>query len=190
MPCLLVPQAISKPNINCASGPARPVVIASSGPLHVTLTAGATSTTRFPHLTLPSSDAESLLRRRLPLASASTALGSGGRAVTLVEYALIDPWLLYGRLEKREAANQRTAKSLEQVFSVKLTPFSPYLLVLTCIYAACKVEENHVSAEELGKGIQQDHQIILNNEMVVYQEFFHTRDEEQEKFKVHPSAVN
>ncbi|RRT76478.1 hypothetical protein B296_00002273, partial [Ensete ventricosum] len=93
-------------------------------------------------------------------------------------------------LEKREAANQRTAKSLEQVFSAKLTPFSPYLLVLTCIYAACKVEENHVSAEELGKGIQQDHQIILNNEMVVYQEIFHTRDEEQEKFKVHPSAVN
>jgi len=29
------------------------------------------------------------------------------------------------------------------------------------------VEENHVSAEELGKGIQQDHQIILNNEMIL-----------------------
>lgn len=40
---------------------------------------------------------------------------------------------------------------------------------LTCIYASCKVEENHVSAEELGKGIQQDHQVILNNEMVVLQ---------------------
>lgn len=38
---------------------------------------------------------------------------------------------------------------------------------LTCIYSSCKVEENHVSAEELGKGIQQDHQIILNNEMIV-----------------------
>ena len=38
---------------------------------------------------------------------------------------------------------------------------------LTCVYASCKVEENHVSAEELGKGIQQDHQIILNNEMIV-----------------------
>lgn len=46
-----------------------------------------------------------------------------------------------------------------------------YFLVhrLTCIYAACKIEENHVSAEELGKGISQDHQLILNNEMIVYQ---------------------
>uniref|UniRef100_A0A368UH75 Cyclin C-terminal domain-containing protein n=1 Tax=Glycine max TaxID=3847 RepID=A0A368UH75_SOYBN len=41
--------------------------------------------------------------------------------------------------------------------------------MLTCIYAACKIEENHVSAEELGKGISQDHQMILNNEMIVYQ---------------------
>lgn len=40
---------------------------------------------------------------------------------------------------------------------------------LTCIYAACKAEENHVSAEELGKGIEQDHQVILNNEMLVLQ---------------------
>jgi len=40
---------------------------------------------------------------------------------------------------------------------------------LTCIYGACKIEENHVSAEELGKGISQDHQLILNNEMIVYQ---------------------
>lgn len=40
---------------------------------------------------------------------------------------------------------------------------------LTCVYAACKIEENHVSAEELGKGISQDHQMILNYEMIVYQ---------------------
>lgn len=40
---------------------------------------------------------------------------------------------------------------------------------LTCIYAACKAEENHVSAEELGKGIEQDHHVILNNEMLVLQ---------------------
>ncbi|KAL6506768.1 hypothetical protein OROHE_022205 [Orobanche hederae] len=40
---------------------------------------------------------------------------------------------------------------------------------LTCIYAACKAEENYVSAEELGKGIEQDHQMILNNEMLVLQ---------------------
>ncbi|XP_011076677.1 cyclin-H1-1 [Sesamum indicum] len=45
----------------------------------------------------------------------------------------------------------------------------PKNIMLTCIYAACKAEENHVSAEELGKGIEQDHQMILNNEMLVLQ---------------------
>jgi cyclin H len=45
------------------------------------------------------------------------------------------------------------------------------LIRLTCIYASCKVEENHVSAEELGKGIKQDHKPILNNEMLVLQVF-------------------
>lgn len=45
----------------------------------------------------------------------------------------------------------------------------PKNVMLTCIYAACKIEENHVSAEELGKGISQDHQLILNYEMIVYQ---------------------
>lgn len=45
----------------------------------------------------------------------------------------------------------------------------PKNIMLTCIYAACKIEENHVSAEELGKGISQDHQMILNYEMIVYQ---------------------
>ncbi|XP_059439115.1 cyclin-H1-1 [Corylus avellana] len=45
----------------------------------------------------------------------------------------------------------------------------PKNIMLTCIYGACKIEENHVSAEELGKGISQDHQLILNNEMIVYQ---------------------
>ncbi|KAJ0818053.1 putative cyclin [Helianthus annuus] len=45
----------------------------------------------------------------------------------------------------------------------------PKDIMLTCIYTACKAEENHVSAEELGKGIDQDHQVILNNEMIVLQ---------------------
>ncbi|XP_060219170.1 cyclin-H1-1 isoform X1 [Lycium barbarum] len=45
----------------------------------------------------------------------------------------------------------------------------PKDIMLTCIYAACKAEENHVSAEELGKGIGQDHHVILNNEMLVFQ---------------------
>lgn len=45
----------------------------------------------------------------------------------------------------------------------------PKDIMLTCVYSACKIEENHVSAEELGKGIKQDHQMILNNEMLVLQ---------------------
>ncbi|GAV88742.1 Cyclin_N domain-containing protein [Cephalotus follicularis] len=45
----------------------------------------------------------------------------------------------------------------------------PKHIMLTCVYAACKIEENHVSAEELGKGISQDHQMILNYEMIVLQ---------------------
>ncbi len=40
---------------------------------------------------------------------------------------------------------------------------------LTCIYLSCKVEEFHVSAEELGKGIQQDPQVVLKNELTVLQ---------------------
>ncbi|KAF3541704.1 hypothetical protein F2Q69_00024893 [Brassica cretica] len=40
-----------------------------------------------------------------------------------------------------------------------------YLQWLTCVYAACKIEENHVSAEEIGKGIKQDHHVILKYEM-------------------------
>ncbi|OAY63683.1 cyclin-H1-1 [Ananas comosus] len=82
----------------------------------------------------------------------------------------------------------------------------PKHIMLTCVYTSCKVEENHVSAEELGKGIQQDHQMILNNEMIVLQslgfdlivyapyrsvkgfiedieEFCQARNGEQEKFK-------
>ncbi|XP_021772921.1 cyclin-H1-1-like isoform X3 [Chenopodium quinoa] len=45
----------------------------------------------------------------------------------------------------------------------------PKSVMLTCIYLACKIEENHVSAEELGKGIQQDHRMILDNELLVLQ---------------------
>ncbi|CAN1219895.1 CYCH1-1 [Linum perenne] len=45
----------------------------------------------------------------------------------------------------------------------------PKHIMLTCIYTACKIEENHVSAEELGKGISQDHQMILNFELIVLQ---------------------
>ncbi|KAL1198035.1 Cyclin-H1-1 [Cardamine amara subsp. amara] len=45
----------------------------------------------------------------------------------------------------------------------------PKEIMLTCVYAACKIEENHVSAEEIGKGIKQDHHIILKYEMAVLQ---------------------
>lgn len=88
----------------------------------------------------------------------------------------------------------------------------PKNVMLTCIYTACKIEENHVSAEELGKGISQDHQLILNNEMIVYQslefdlivyapyrsidgfvydieEFCHVKDDELHMFKaLHETA--
>ncbi|XP_057250343.1 cyclin-H1-1 isoform X5 [Beta vulgaris subsp. vulgaris] len=47
----------------------------------------------------------------------------------------------------------------------------PKSVMLTCIYLACKIEESHVSAEELGKGIQQDHRMILDNEVLVLQDF-------------------
>jgi cyclin H len=46
---------------------------------------------------------------------------------------------------------------------------NPKEIMLTCIYTACKAEENHVLAEELGRGIEQDHHTILNNEMLVLQ---------------------
>ncbi|XP_010546709.1 PREDICTED: cyclin-H1-1 isoform X2 [Tarenaya hassleriana] len=82
----------------------------------------------------------------------------------------------------------------------------PKEIMLTCVYAACKIEENHVSAEEIGKGIQQDHQIILKYEMAVLQSlefdlivyapyraiegfvddmeaFFQARDDEVQKLK-------
>ncbi|CAA7024708.1 unnamed protein product [Microthlaspi erraticum] len=45
----------------------------------------------------------------------------------------------------------------------------PKEIMLTCVYASCKIEENHVSAEEIGKGIKQDHHIILKYEMAVLQ---------------------
>jgi cyclin H len=45
----------------------------------------------------------------------------------------------------------------------------PKHIMLTCIYLSCKVEEFHVSADELGKGIQQDPQVVLKNELTVLQ---------------------
>ena len=52
---------------------------------------------------------------------------------------------------------------------MKRTELSLVIGRLTCIYLACKVEESHVSAEELGKGISQDPQVVLKNEMIVLQ---------------------
>ncbi|KAL6006882.1 hypothetical protein ACLOJK_032378 [Asimina triloba] len=66
-----------------------------------------------------------------------------------------------------------------------------------------QIEENHVAAEELGKGIQQDHEMILNNEMITLafdlivfapyhsiegfvddmQEFCQANDDQMQKFK-------
>ncbi|KAF5454053.1 hypothetical protein F2P56_023748 [Juglans regia] len=73
-------------------------------------------------------------------------------------------------VQKYKAANQRAIQALEKVNFKKFVTTSTFLIKfrLTCIYATCKMEENHVSAEELGKGISQDHQLILNNEKIVY----------------------
>ncbi|GKA31209.1 retrovirus-related pol polyprotein LINE-1, partial [Tanacetum coccineum] len=46
---------------------------------------------------------------------------------------------------------------------------SCYASMLTCIYTACK-------AEELGTGIEQDHHVILNNEMV--EDYLKTKEED------------
>ncbi|XP_074288014.1 cyclin-H1-1-like [Silene latifolia] len=43
----------------------------------------------------------------------------------------------------------------------------PKYVMLTCVYLACKIEENHSSSEDLGKIIQLDHQLILDIEMLV-----------------------
>lgn len=45
----------------------------------------------------------------------------------------------------------------------------PKHVMLTCIYLACKTEEVYVSAEAFGKGIQQDPQVVLDNELGVLQ---------------------
>eukprot|EP00897_Mesotaenium_endlicherianum_P001137 jgi/Mesen1/11023/ME000098S10415 len=45
----------------------------------------------------------------------------------------------------------------------------PKHIMLTCIYLACKVEEVYVSAEEFGKGINQDPEQVLTNELMVLQ---------------------
>ncbi|CAN7125465.1 unnamed protein product, partial [Brassica rapa subsp. narinosa] len=79
----------------------------------------------------------------------------------------------------------------------------PKEIMLTCVYASCKIEENHVSAEEIGKGIKQDHHVILKYEMaslefdlIVYtpyraiegfvsnmEEFLQARDDEIQKLE-------
>uniref|UniRef100_M4D0F2 DIRP domain-containing protein n=2 Tax=Brassica campestris TaxID=3711 RepID=M4D0F2_BRACM len=71
-----------------------------------------------------------------------------------------------------------------------------YLQWLTCVYAACKIEENHVSAEEIGKGIKQDHH-SLEFDLIVYapyraiegfignmEEFLQARDDEIQKLEI------
>ncbi|RZC89810.1 hypothetical protein C5167_035805 [Papaver somniferum] len=50
-----------------------------------------------------------------------------------------------------------------------------YFKRLNCVYTSCKVEENHVSAEELGKGIQQDHQ-SLGFDLIVYAPYRSMKD--------------
>jgi len=40
---------------------------------------------------------------------------------------------------------------------------------LKCIYLPCNVEEFHVFAKELGKGTQQDPQVVFKNDLIIFQ---------------------
>ncbi|KAL0685885.1 hypothetical protein Bca4012_052733 [Brassica carinata] len=63
-----------------------------------------------------------------------------------------------------EAKVQEVCSAFEFPHKIQATALQ-YFKRLTCVYAACKIEENHVSAEEIGKGIKQDHHVILKYEM-------------------------
>lgn len=108
--------------------------------------------------------------------------GENGRKGSLPEHLSIDEELLLRRFYENKIQQvcaafrlpnkiQATAimyfKRFYQQWSVM--EHDPKNIMLTCIYLACKVEESHVSAEELGKGIQQDPQVVLKNEMIVLQ---------------------
>lgn len=64
-----------------------------------------------------------------------------------------------------------TAVALFKRFLTRTSPLdrshSLKVTMLTSIYVACKVEENYVSAEEIGKGMQEDHNKVLAAELSI-----------------------
>ena len=64
-----------------------------------------------------------------------------------------------------------TAVALFKRFLTRTSPLdrshSLKVTMLTSIYIACKVEENYVSAEEIGKGMQEDHNKVLAAELSI-----------------------
>lgn len=48
-----------------------------------------------------------------------------------------------------------------------MTQYLPEHIVLTCVYLACKCEEHHIEADELGKQVNRESSIILQNELAV-----------------------
>ncbi|KAL0658541.1 hypothetical protein Bca4012_079126 [Brassica carinata] len=93
-----------------------------------------------------------------------------------------------------EAKVQEVCSAFEFPHKIQATALQ-YFKRLTCVYAACKIEENHVSAEEIGKGIKQDHH-SLEFDLIVYapyramegfignmEEFLQGRDDEIQKLE-------
>ncbi|WZZ01327.1 hypothetical protein YC2023_073655 [Brassica napus] len=94
-----------------------------------------------------------------------------------------------------EAKVQEVCSAFEFPHKIQATALQ-YFKRLTCVYAACKIEENHVSAEEIGKGIKQDHH-SLEFDLIVYapyraiegfignmEEFLQARDDEIQKLEI------
>nr|XP_024367255.1 cyclin-H1-1-like isoform X3 [Physcomitrium patens] len=108
--------------------------------------------------------------------------GENGRRESLPEHLSIEEELLVKRYYEGKIQEVCAALRLpNKIQATAIIYFKRFYLqwsimehdhkniLLTCIYLACKVEESHVSAEELGKGIQQDPQVVLKNEMIVLQ---------------------
>lgn len=108
--------------------------------------------------------------------------GENGRKGPLPEHLSVEEELLVRRFYENKI--QQVCAAFRLPYKIQATAImyfkrfyqqwsvmehDPKNIMLTCIYLACKVEESHVSAEELGKGIQQDPQVVLKNEMIVLQ---------------------
>jgi len=52
-------------------------------------------------------------------------------------------------------------------FHQSMTQYLPEHIMLTCVYLACKCEEHHIEADELGKQVNRESSFILQNELAV-----------------------